>query len=139
MHRRDELRAEKILQERLFKNEKIELIWDSELQEVLGDDNPKNVTGAILKNNKTGEEKTMKIDGIFIAIGHKPNTGLFKDTSIKMDEEGYIITDYDSTKTTISGVFAAGDVQDKVYRQAVTAAGTGCMAALEAERLLSEK
>ena len=139
VHRRDELRAEKILQERLFKNEKIELIWDSELKEVLGDDNPKNVTGAILKNNKTGEEKTMKIDGIFIAIGHKPNTGLFKDTSIKMDEEGYIITDSDSTKTAIQGVFAAGDVQDKIYRQAVTAAGTGCMAALEAERLLSEE
>ncbi len=138
VHRRDELRSEKILQDRLFKNKKIEPIWNHELQEVLGEDNPKNVTGAILRNSQTGEEKTMKIDGIFIAIGHKPNTSLFKNTGIKMDQEGYIITEPDSTRTSIKGIFASGDVQDKIYRQAVTAAGTGCMAALEAEKLLSE-
>jgi len=137
VHRREELRAEKILQERLFKNEKIEMIWNSELKEVLGSENPNSVTGAILKSTKDGSEKEMKVTGIFIAIGHKPNTALFKNTAIKLDEEGYIITAADSTKTGIAGVFAAGDVQDKIYRQAVTAAGTGCMAALEAEKFLS--
>ena len=113
------------------------MIWNSELKEVLGTQNPNSVTGAILKSTKDGSEKEMKVTGIFIAIGHKPNTGLFKNTGIKLDDEGYIITAHDSTKTGIEGIFAAGDVQDKVYRQAVTAAGTGCMAALEVEKFLS--
>ncbi len=138
VHRRDELRSEKVLQDRLLKNKKIEPIWNHELKEVLGEENPNNVTGAILKNSQDGSEKEMKIDGIFIAIGHKPNTALFKDSGIKMDDEGYIITNPDSTKTSIEGVYACGDVQDKIYRQAVTAAGTGCMAALEVEKFLSD-
>lgn len=136
VHRRDEFRGEKILQERVEKNDKIEIIWDSELQEVIGDENPKNVTGAILKNNKTGQTKEMKIDGIFIAIGHKPNTDLFKGTGLQLDEEGYVITKAGTVSTNLEGIFAAGDVQDKIYRQAVTAAGTGCMAALEVEKYL---
>ncbi len=137
VHRRDKLRAEKILQDRLFRNEKIEMIWNTELKAVLGDESPKNVTAVVLKNTQDASERKMKINGVFIAIGHKPNTDLFKDTKIKMDDDGYIITAPDSTKTTIEGVFAAGDVQDKIYRQAVTAAGTGCMAALEVEKFLS--
>ena len=137
VHRRDSLRAEKILQDRLLKNEKIEPIWNHQLKEVLGDDNPKNVTGVILENTQDGSKKQMKIDGVFVAIGHKPNTGLFKDSGIEMDDEGYIITKSDSTKTSLEGVFACGDVQDKIYRQAITAAGTGCMAALEVEKLLT--
>lgn len=136
VHRRDKFRAEKILQERLFKNPKIEVIWNHELKEVVGTEKPKSVTGAILKNTVDGSEKELKVTGIFIAIGHKPNTDLFKNTAIKLDEEGYILTAADSTKTNIEGVFAAGDVQDKIYRQAVTAAGTGCMAALETEKFL---
>ena len=139
VHRRDELRAEKITQDRLFKNPKVEVIWDHVLEEVLGDEQPKSVTGAKLKNTKDGSIKEMKIDGIFIAIGHKPNSDIFKDTGLDIDEEGYLITDSDSTATKIKGVFAAGDIQDKIYRQAVTAAGTGCMAALEVERLLAEE
>ncbi len=138
IHRRDELRAEKILQERLFAHEKIEVIWDTVLEEVLGDEDPLSVTGARIAHVKTGETQDLKVDGVFIAIGHKPNTDLFTETGITMDDEGYIITEPDSTKTTIPGVFAAGDVQDKIYRQAVTAAGTGCMAALEAQRFLEE-
>jgi len=114
------------------------MIWDTQLLEVLGDDKPKNVTGIRLKNTKDGTEKEMKIDGVFIAIGHKPNTALFKDQGLKMDDEGYIITNPDSTATTIKGVYACGDVQDKIYRQAVTAAGTGCMSALEIEKFLAE-
>jgi thioredoxin reductase (NADPH) len=137
VHRRDQLRAEKILQDRLFKNEKVEMIWNHELIEVLGEENPNNVTGALLKNTQTGDVKEMKIDGVFIAIGHKPNTDIFKNTKIKMDGEGYIITNPDSTKTSLNRVYAAGDVQDKIYRQAITAAGTGCMAALEIEKLLN--
>lgn len=137
IHRRDSLKAEKILQDRLFKNSKIEVIWDHVLEEVVGKEDPKEVTGAILKNVKTGEIKEVSAAGIFIAIGHAPNTSLFKG-QIELDEEGYIITKPGSTKTNVKGVFAAGDVQDKIYRQAVTAAGTGCMAALEAEKFLAE-
>jgi len=137
IHRRDELRADKILQDRLFKNEKIKPLWDSVLEEVLGDDDPPRVTDAKIKNVKTGEVSVLAVDGIFIAIGHDPNSGLFKG-QLEMDGEGYIVTTPDSTATSVPGVFAAGDVQDKVYRQAVTAAGTGCMGALEAERFLTE-
>ena len=135
IHRRDSLRAEKILQERLFNHPKIHILWDTVLLEVLGTDKPLSVEGAKIKNLKTGREDKIKIDGIFIAIGHKPNTELFKG-SIDMDDEGYIITHPDSTKTSTPGVFASGDVQDKIYRQAVTAAGTGCMAALEVSKFL---
>lgn len=138
VHRRDELRAEKILQQRLFDHEKVEVIWDTTLEEILGEDNPKNVTGVRLKNVKTGEVTENPADGVFIAIGHKPNTGLFAD-AIETDDEGYIITKPDSVATSIEGVYAAGDVQDKIYRQAITAAGTGCMAALEAEKFLAEQ
>ncbi len=137
LHRRSELRAEKILQQRLFENPMMHFIWDSVLQEVLGEKNPKKVTGARLHNMKTGAITDVSIDGIFIAIGHAPNTALFKDV-LNMDVEGYIVTAPDSTKTNIDGVFACGDVQDKVFRQAVTAAGTGCMAALEANKFLIE-
>ena len=136
MHRRDELRAEKILQERLFKNPKIEMIWNYRLIDVKGTDNPKSVTHAVIQNTIDNTIIEKKIDGIFIAIGHKPNTDLFKEI-IDIDEEGYIITQPNSTRTNIEGIFAAGDVQDKIFRQAVTAAGTGCMAALEAEKFLA--
>lgn len=137
VHRKDKFKAEKILQERLFKNPKIEVIWNHQLQEVVGTENPNNVTGAILKNSIDGSLKEMKIDGIFIAIGHKPNTDLFKKTGLEMDSEGYLITKAGTTQTNIKGIYAAGDVQDKIYRQAVTAAGTGCMAALEVEKFLA--
>ena len=137
IHRRDELRAEKILQDRLFGNDKIEPVWDSVLEEVLGTDNPPGVTGARIKNVKSGEVSELSVEGIFIAIGHDPNTELFKG-QLDMDDDSYIITAPDSTATSVPGVFATGDVQDKVYRQAVTAAGTGCMGALEAERFLAE-
>ena len=137
IHRRDELRAEKILQDRLFGNDKIEPVWDSVLEEVLGTDNPPGVTGARIKNVKSGEVSELRVEGIFIAIGHDPNTQLFR-SKLEMDCDGYIITAPDSTATSVPGVFATGDVQDKVYRQAVTAAGTGCMGALEAERFLAE-
>lgn len=135
VHRRDEFKAEKILQDRLFKNEKISVIWDSALEEVVGTTGPKSVTGVKLKNIKTNKITELACDGVFIAIGHKPNTDLFKG-QLKIDDDGYIITTPNSTKTSIDGVFAAGDVQDKIYRQAVTAAGTGCMAALEVEKFL---
>ena len=138
VHRKDKFKAEKILQDRLFKNPKIEVIWNHQLQEVRGDESPKNVTGAILKNSLDGNLKEVKIDGVFIAIGHKPNTDLFKSTGLEMDKEGYLITKAGTTQTNIKGVYAAGDVQDKIYRQAVTAAGTGCMAALEVEKFLAE-
>tara|TARA_B100000676_G_scaffold48681_1_gene47683 strand:+ start:256 stop:1206 length:951 start_codon:yes stop_codon:yes gene_type:complete len=136
VHRRSELRAEKILQERLFKNTKISIIWDHVLKEVKGSDSPLVVNQAVLESIK--DKKLMKIDvsGIFIAIGHDPNTKLFIN-QLNMDDENYILTANDSTKTNIEGVYAAGDVQDKIYRQAVTAAGHGCMAALEAEKYLS--
>jgi thioredoxin reductase (NADPH) len=136
VHRRDTLRAEKILQERLFKHPKVQVIWNHNLVEVLGSQDPMNVTGAKLVNTKDKSEQIIPVDGIFIAIGHVPNTNLFKG-QLDLDEEGYIITKADSTTTNIVGVFAAGDVQDKVYRQAITAAGTGCMAALELEKLAS--
>ena len=137
VHRKYKFKSEKILQDRLFKNPKIEVIWNHQLQEVRGDENPKNVTGAILKNSIDGSLKEIKIDGIFIAIGHKPNTDLFKTTGLEMDNEGYLITKAGTTQTNIKGIYAAGDVQDKIYRQAVTAAGTGCMAALEVEKFLA--
>ena len=137
LHRRDKFKSEKILQDRLFKNPKIEVIWNHALDEVLGSDNPKSVTAARLKNTQNNAIHEMKIDGIFIAIGHKPNSDLFKNTGIEIDSEGYIKTKPNSTATNIPGVYAAGDIQDKIYRQAVTAAGTGCMAALEIEKFLA--
>ena len=137
VHRRDSLRAEKILQERLFANEKIEIIWDHKLEEVLGEDTPPNVTGARVSHVQSSEEHLLDVQGIFVAIGHTPNTAIFQG-QVEMDEEGYITTRADSTATNIVGVFAAGDAQDKTYRQAVTAAGTGCMAALEAEKFIAE-
>jgi thioredoxin reductase (NADPH) len=136
IHRRDELRSEKILQDRLFKNPKVEILWDTVLDEVLGSSEPPSVTGIRVRNIKTGSESEIGLDGVFIAIGHTPNTEVFKGV-LDMDGEGYLITAPDSTATNIPGVFAAGDVQDKIYRQAVTAAGTGCMAALEAEKYLA--
>lgn len=137
VHRSDKFKAEKILQDRLFKNPKIEVIWNHVLDEVLGNENPKTVTGARLKNSLNGTIKEMKIDGIFIAIGHKPNSDLFKNTQLEIDAEGYILTKPNSTATNIPGVYAAGDIQDRIYRQAITAAGTGCMAALEIEKFLA--
>ena len=137
VHRRDSLRAEKILQERLFKNPKIEVVWNHTLDEVVGDENPLGVTAARLKHAQSGEIKELAVDGVFIAIGHTPNTGIFQG-KLDMDKEGYLLTAPDSTRTNIPGIFAAGDVKDKIYRQAVTAAGLGCMAALEAEKFLAE-
>jgi len=136
VHRRDALRSEKILQERLFKNDKINIIWNSELVEITGEENPTNVTGIKLKSTIDGAITDLKVDGVFIAIGHDPATQIFKG-QINMDDSGYIITAPDSTLTNINGVYAAGDVKDKTYRQAVTAAGMGCMAALEAEKYIS--
>ncbi|MFP6696820.1 MAG: thioredoxin-disulfide reductase [Alphaproteobacteria bacterium] len=135
IHRRDSLRAEKILQDRLLRHEKIEVLWDHVLDEVVGDDMPPGVTGARVRNVKTDAVSELAVDGVFVAIGHVPQTELFQG-KLTMDEEGYLLTAPDSTATEIPGVFAAGDVQDKIYRQAVTAAGTGCMAALEVERYL---
>ncbi len=136
IHRRNELRAEKMLQEKLKANKKIEIIWDSVVDEVLGTNEPKSVNGIKIKNTKDNKIKELKIDGLFIAIGHDPATSLFKN-QLKMDKDGYLITKPDSTETSIPGVFAAGDVKDKIFRQAVTAAGMGCMSALEAEKYLS--
>jgi thioredoxin reductase (NADPH) len=138
VHRRDHLRAEKILQERLFRNPKVEVIWDSALEEVLGDENPAGVTGARIRNVRTGAVQDIPVHGIFIAIGHAPSTELFVG-KLAMRANGYLITEPGSARTAIPGVFAAGDVTDETYRQAVTAAGMGCMAALEAERWLSEQ
>lgn len=137
VHRRDELRSEKILQDRLFKNEKIEIIWDTVLEEVLGTEEPRGVTGVRLKNVKSGDIVARDVDGVFIAIGHSPATELFTD-KMEMRGAGYIVTAPDSTATSVPGVYAAGDVTDEIYRQAVTAAGMGCIAALEAERYLTE-
>ncbi len=141
IHRRDELRAEKIAQGRLLKHPKIDVIWDSVVEEVLGievgqGDAP-GVTGLRLKNVKTNEESTIDVAGMFVAIGHDPATALFQD-KLDMDKEGYILTAPDSTATSVPGVYAAGDVKDKIYRQAVTAAGMGCMAALEADKFIAE-
>nr|WP_298686719.1 thioredoxin-disulfide reductase [uncultured Dongia sp.] len=136
VHRRDHFRAEKIMQDRLFRNPKINVVWNSVVEEVLGDTDPLGVTGVKVKNVQTGEVTTIPADGFFVAIGHSPATSLFKG-KLELDAEGYLITKPDSTATNIPGVFAAGDVKDKVFRQAVTAAGMGCMAALEAERFIA--
>ena len=138
IHRRDKLRAEKMLQKKLKENPKIEIIWNSVLEDVMGDKNPKGVTGIKIKNVKTNKTTQHNVHGLFIAIGHDPATSLFKG-QLEMDKEGYLITKPDSTVTNIPGVFAAGDVKDKIFRQAVTAAGMGCMSALEAEKFLSSK
>lgn len=137
IHRRDELRSEKILQQRLFANEKIEVVWDSVLDEIVGDMDPLGVTGVRLRNVNTDEETLVPVHGVFIAIGHNPATELFLG-KLEMDQEGYIVTAPDSTATNVPGVYAAGDVKDKIFRQAVTAAGMGCMAALEAEKFIAE-
>lgn len=133
--RRDEFRASKAMQNRVFKTKNIEILWNTNTMEVLGD---KVVNGVLLKNNKTGEESTIKVDGFFLAIGHKPNTSIFKEY-LQLDEAGYIKTIPGSSRTQVEGVFASGDVQDKIYRQAVTAAGSGCMAAIDAERWLGDQ
>ena len=137
VHRRDALRCEKILENRLLAHEKINVLWDSAIDEILGDENPLGVTGARIKNTKTGETHDVEADGVFIAIGHAPSTELFTD-QLETKQGGYLITADNSTATSIPGVYAAGDVTDDIYRQAVTAAGMGCMAALEAEKYLAE-
>ena len=137
VHRRDALRAEKILQDRLFRNDKIEILWDHVLAEIEGESDPPTVIGIAVRHVETDALQRIPLSGVFIAIGHRPNTELFAG-QLTMDAEGYIQTMADSTKTNVPGVFAAGDVQDKVFRQAVTAAGTGCMGALEAEKFLAE-
>jgi len=134
VHRRDSLRASKIMQDKAFKNDKIDFIWDSAVEEILGTPDT-GVTGVRIKNLKTGEERVYPCEGVFVAIGHQPNTNLFRG-QLDMDEVGYIRTAPKSTETNVAGVFACGDAQDSVYRQAVTAAGTGCMAAIDAERFL---
>ncbi len=138
VHRRDTLRAEKLLQQKILCHPKIKIIWNHQVKEVLGTDNPKGVTGILLENTKDQTTIEIKTHGMFVAIGHDPATKIFTN-QINMDKEGYILTKPDSTKTNVEGVFAAGDVKDKTFRQAVTAAGMGCMAALEAEKYLSEK
>lgn len=140
VHRRDSFKAEKILQDRLFVNQKIEVIWNNQLDEVIGEDvgGNKSVTGMRLKNTSDSSTKEIPLDGIFIAIGHKPSTQFLQNSGIKMDSEGYIIVKAGTVETNIAGVFAAGDVADKHYRQAVTAAGLGCMAALDAQRFLEQ-
>jgi thioredoxin reductase (NADPH) len=137
VHRRDAFRAEKIMQERLFKNPKIEVVWDAVVKEVIGTETPKTVTGVRLEDVKTGKRTDLQVDGVFVAIGHVPATELFKG-KLEMNKSGYLVTAPDSTRTSVPGVFAAGDVKDEVFRQAVTAAGMGCMAALEAERYLAK-
>ena len=138
IHRRDSFRAERVLQERVFASPKIEVVWDTAIEEIFGDESPLGVTGVRLKNVKTGAISERKLDGVFVAIGHAPATELFKD-QLAMKESGYIIVKAGATETSIAGVFAAGDVADDTYRQAVTAAGLGCMAALEAEKYLAAK
>jgi thioredoxin reductase (NADPH) len=136
VHRRDTLRAEKILQDRLFRHPKISVVWGSVVEEIVGEQNPPRVTGIVLRDTKTGTLREIACDGVFIAIGHTPVTELFKG-QLTLDSEGYIVGRPDSTATEIAGVYAAGDVKDKIFRQAVTAAGMGCMAALEAEKFLA--
>ncbi len=138
IHRRDELRASKAMQNKVFNSKNIEILWNHEVKEIVGTEQgfTKALNGAILVNNKTGEEKQIDIEGFFVAIGHKPNTEIFAG-KLEMDDTGYLKTKPDSTATNVPGIFAAGDVQDKYFRQAITAAGTGCMAAIEAERFLS--
>ncbi len=135
IHRRDELRASKAMQHRVMKAENIELVWNHIPKEIVGD---KTVNGVMIEDVKTGKLSRLDVEGFFVAIGHKPNSGIFKG-QLEMDENGYLVTRPDSTQTNVPGVFAAGDVQDHVYRQAVTAAGTGCMAAIEAERFLADQ
>ena len=137
IHRRDNLRAEKILQKRLFEKNNIEFLWDSNVKKIQGDIDKKILTSLLVENKKNSEVKEIKIDGFFVAIGHSPTTDIFKK-ELEMDSDGYIITKADSTKTSIDGVFAAGDVTDRIFRQAVTAAGMGCMSALEAENFLTK-
>ena len=138
IHRRDKLRAEKILQNRLFEKKNVEIIWNSQLKEILGNKENKLIEKIVIKNTSDNNENQIILDGLFVAIGHKPATEIFLK-KLEIDEDGYILTKADSTKTSIDGVFAAGDVTDKIYRQAVTAAGMGCMGALEAEKFLSNK
>ena len=136
VHRRDALRASKIMQDRVFENDNIEIMWNSSVEDIIGT-RDSGVTGVVLKDTLSGDKKEIKCDGIFMAIGHTPNTAIF-DAQLELDKNGYIITKPDSTYTNIPGVFACGDVQDQTYRQAVTAAGTGCMSAIDAERWLEE-
>jgi thioredoxin reductase (NADPH) len=138
IHRRDKLRAEKILQNRLFEKKNVEIIWNSQLKEIHGNKENKLIEKIVIKNTSDNNENQIILDGLFVAIGHKPATEIFLN-KLEIDEEGYILTKADSTKTSIDGVFAAGDVTDKIYRQAVTAAGMGCMGALEAEKFLTNK
>ena len=137
IHRRDSLRAEKILQRRLFEHPKVDVLWDTVLEEIIGGGTPAVVTGVALRNIQTDQASRLDVDGVFVAIGHTPNTAVFAG-KVDLDAEGYVLTAPGTTRTSVPGVFAAGDVQDKIYRQAVTAAGTGCMAALEAEKWLTE-
>ncbi|MBI4182698.1 MAG: thioredoxin-disulfide reductase [Proteobacteria bacterium] len=136
VHRRDKLRAEKILQDRLFANPKVTVVWNSVVEEIVGGGTPPTVSAVRLKDVETGALRELAVEGVFVAIGHTPNTDIFKG-QLAMDAEGYILTAADSTATSVPGVFAAGDVQDKIFRQAVTAAGTGCMGAIEAEKFLA--
>ncbi len=138
IHRREKLRAENILQKRLFEKKNIELIWNSTVEKILGDSEEKSIDSLLIFNKQEKKEKKIKVDGCFVAIGHSPTTSIF-ESKVKMDNEGYILTKADSTKTSVEGVFAAGDVTDRVFRQAVTAAGMGCMSALEAESFLNLK
>jgi thioredoxin reductase (NADPH) len=135
LHRRDQLRASKIMQDRAEKNPKIAFVWNVTVDEVLGDPATGGVTGAVLADTRSGEKRTLPMDGLFIAIGHEPNTKIFAG-QLEMDAQGYVVTKARTTQTSVPGVFACGDVQDPSYRQAVTAAGTGCMAAIDAERFL---
>ena len=137
IHRRDQLRADKVMQDRIKNNPKIQVEWDSVIEDTLGTDTPKGVTGVRIKNLKTDKYKDLEVDGVFIAIGHKPNTEIFKN-AVDLDKDGYVVTSPGSCRTSVNGVFAAGDVKDAVYRQAVTAAGSGCQAFLEAQRYLQE-
>ena len=138
VHRRDSFRASKIMQDRALSNDKIDVMWNTSIIEMIGDPNKNGLESVLIKDTITGEEYKHKCDGVFLGIGHRPNSDLFSDF-LKLDDSGYICTDPDSTQTSIKGVFAAGDIQDHVYRQAVTAAGSGCMAALEVERFLESK
>ena len=138
VHRRDSFRASKIMQDRVLSNDKINVMWNSSIVDMIGDPNKNGLESVLIKDTISGEQHEHKCDGVFLGIGHKPNSDLFKD-SLELDESGYICTAPDSTKTSIEGVFAAGDIQDHVYRQAVTAAGSGCMAAIEVERFLESK
>ncbi len=137
IHRRDQLRADKVMQDRIKNNPKIQVEWDSVIEDIFGTDAPKGVTSVRIKNLKTDKYKDLEVDGVFIAIGHKPNTEIFKN-AVDLDKDGYVVTSPGSCRTSVNGVFAAGDVKDAVYRQAVTAAGSGCQAFLEAQRYLQE-